>query len=118
MGMHSLGIKPAADGRLNISKDQLRWLNQVMIENGSPKFICGDRFLLPDVQFAAFLTWAFERNYNKDDFIKGLSWVEDYYHRISTRPLLNRLQKIQNGLLWRRGEANIAVNCKDYVCIT
>ena len=86
MGMHSLGIKPAADGRLNTAKDQLRWLNQVMIENGSPKFICGDRFLLPDVQFAAFLTWAFERNYNKDDFIKGLSWVEDYYNRISTRP--------------------------------
>ena len=58
MGVHSLGIESAAEGRLETAKNQLKWLNDVMIKNGSPTFIGGDKFLLADVQFAAFFTWA------------------------------------------------------------
>jgi glutathione S-transferase len=49
-GMHALGIPEASAARLATAEDQLRWLDRLMVEAGSPDFICGDAITLPDVQ--------------------------------------------------------------------
>lgn len=48
-------------GREAIAKDQLRWLDTLMVEAGSPDFITGGEIMLADVQLFAILDWSKER---------------------------------------------------------
>ena len=90
-GMHALGIPHAAPQRQATARDQLRWLDRLMAEAGSPDFICGDSLTLPDVQLFAILDWSANGGSGDgwwpdvlDD--PDLEWVGGWFARCHARP--------------------------------
>ena len=57
--MHgALANDDASAQQFAVSKAQVKWLDETMLAAGSPKFICGDRYTIADLQLFIFLSWV------------------------------------------------------------
>jgi len=78
----------AANQQLAVSKNQLEWLDGIMVQAGSPEFVCCGKITINDIFLYAQLDWFNNMNKGviKKDWFAGLKWVPDWFKRMEERP--------------------------------
>jgi glutathione S-transferase len=90
-GMHGLlANDDAANQQLAVSKNQLEWLDGLMVQAGNPEFICCNKITINDIFLYTQLDWFNNMNKGviKKDWFSGLKWVPAWFARMDERPAL------------------------------
>lgn len=88
-GMHGLlANDDAANQQLSVSKNQLEWLDGLMVQAGSPEFITCGKITINDIFLYTQLDWfdTMNKGVIKKDWFAGLKWVPAWFKRMEERP--------------------------------
>lgn len=93
-----LASDTAAQMQLDASKNQLEWLDGLMVKAGNPEFICCNKLTICDIMLATQIDFFDNVNKGlfKTDWFKNLKWVPGWHAKISERPAFTK-SKAWNG---------------------
>jgi len=90
-GMHGmLASDDAAAQQLAVAKNQLEWLDGLMVKAGNPDFVCGNKSGITICDIMLYTQLYFWNNANKgiikNDWFPSLKWVPGFFEKMDARP--------------------------------
>ena len=90
-GLHGmLANDAAAAQQLEVAKNQLAWLDDLMVKQGNPEHICGPKFGPTICDVMLYTQLEFWNNANKgiikNDWFPALKWVPKWFDKMNALP--------------------------------
>jgi len=95
-GMHGmLANDDAAAQQLAVAKNQLEWLDGLMVQAGNPEFITCGKITINDIMLYTQLDFWDRANKGiiKKDWFPSLKWVPGFFARMEERPAMEGIQR-------------------------
>jgi glutathione S-transferase len=97
-GMHGmLASDEAAAQQLQVAKNQLEWLDGLMVKAGSPDYICGAKYgiTINDIMLYTQLEFwdAANKGVVKKEWFPSLKWVPGWFESMHSRPAAEESKK-------------------------